>query len=1523
MRRSRIGVRYTPQVCCLLLVMATMHLSLLLPVSCQEVGTTGAQYYDTGLSEASQLTSGCSVYRGYILENCSTSWWFGRICEDRSSTLQAYWLDEDCCNPPCSQHGYDSCTITIGSGTLPVSGWAVGNPLNSSFGWVYPFCIFCDPAPVGCYNKYMYHFNTPGDYSCHDWDDGCYAASSWHIDSTPVPPVPFDGSRGSRLGSEADSFEGRSCGFPWPSIVNPVVYAPVSVPGGLGGPSDGMFYTGPSGSYLSRVEVYDTCQYDSSQWPEVSDYTYYLWARLIDRHGKCYVFRLGTRPQSGSIPFSFPLDDGSSMTGNLYSSGKTTFHIDYVDGTDVYFGEDENSGIGTPPHGIWVIRGTPTSIKGPEGNRTDTTYNLPEGGQQFDQVVTLPSDPANGETWKYYHNTGDPKILKIQQVATGASSVEIAYNGENPSQILVKDGAGQTVTQTDYTWANDKITMATRSNRKVTYGYTENGQVVTVEDIDTGTAVKTKTVYDYRQPDPNPNQGDTVSTLTTTITRKDPAVVNPAPDQVTYYCFYQSGGNKTYLRRVIGPDGRTTTYDVDTSNGRVISATDPDPSGLKTEYAYNTKGAVTTTTYSKTGMTSYHEHNVYYDNAGDTVWLKTHESIHPADDSSRGNFAYYARNSSTLWRVDAVKVNTQPGVEPPDWNAVSAISSYEYYGTDPDGLPGQLKKEIVPGIDQGSAFPDYEVSYKYTEGTKRRSSPTEVTYKCPNGSGGYDLKTSHATYDDLGNVLSTTDANATPRTITYQYDALGRQTHAVFGSGVQTENHYDGCCLMDWSTDEDLRKTSYAYDDMNRVTDVWTNLDTTPNPPQSQTNPLAHYEYDAFENVKQVTTRSDAGTARTTSYTYDNLNQVDTIIYPSPLGTEGFGYDSVGSLLWKKDGNNKYTVYKYDDLQRLTDVYYNYPYPSRPLNPPDYAGLAANVHYNYDGGTARVLSMVDDSGTSSYGYDTQSRLTSYTPPLPTGHAPVTYGYNNLGQKTAMSTTNLSLAYNYFANGWLKNVQSGGSTVASYTYDVIGNRDRVNFGNGTWQTFGYTTDTDPRYPLKTINYAYNCGAGIADRGGLKFTRDNSGNPVNWGDIADIYKRVYGYDKNSRLDSVTYPGHPAEGLAYDWVGNRGLPGSSYNDADQLGSRNGHAYDYDGAGNMTGDNDKVYAYAPDNLLQSLTIIASANYMGWDAAGNRVSFRSSTDYNHPYDFVYDPTAGIPAVIEETHNATPVYYIREPGGALICRKEGATTQYYHFDDLGSTLFLTGSDGAITDKYRYDAWGNATHDTGTTQQPYQYVGQLGYYTHYQDPNMAGLLQLGVRFYDPETGRFTQRDPVGDGMNWYGYVGSSPLSYVDPWGLEPKLTKSQCDIIRELLDYEKNSRWGPMRTVRTAWRFSNTIGKLDERLGPEFDDTPGSLGAAGIPSSIGVIDLDWFTDLMVARSLPVDVMPGLPFGIFEKYTVLKTGWNVAQVIKGHDLASLDLPYKDPKERVALKAIMLGKSYADLFPPDFMRKYCPCK
>ena len=63
-------------------------------------------------------------------------------------------------------------------------------------------------------------------------------------------------------------------------------------------------------------------------------------------------------------------------------------------------------------------------------------------------------------------------------------------------------------------------------------------------------------------------------------------------------------------------------------------------------------------------------------------------------------------------------------------------------------------------------------------------------------------------------------------------------------------------------------------------------------------------------------------------------------------------------------------------------------------------------------------------------------------------------------------------------------------------------------------------------------------------------------------------------------------------------------------------------------------------------------------------------------------------------------------------------------------------------------------------------GQYGYYTDRE----TGLVLMGHRYYDPGTGRFLTRDPIGygGGMNLYGYADGNPVNESDSsgFGYEP-------------------------------------------------------------------------------------------------------------------------------------------------------------
>ncbi len=50
---------------------------------------------------------------------------------------------------------------------------------------------------------------------------------------------------------------------------------------------------------------------------------------------------------------------------------------------------------------------------------------------------------------------------------------------------------------------------------------------------------------------------------------------------------------------------------------------------------------------------------------------------------------------------------------------------------------------------------------------------------------------------------------------------------------------------------------------------------------------------------------------------------------------------------------------------------------------------------------------------------------------------------------------------------------------------------------------------------------------------------------------------------------------------------------------------------------------------------------------------------------------------------------------------------------------------------------------------------------------SGYLYMRNRYYNPQTGTFTQEDPIGlaGGLNVYGFANGDPVSYSDPYGLK--------------------------------------------------------------------------------------------------------------------------------------------------------------
>jgi RHS repeat-associated protein len=99
-------------------------------------------------------------------------------------------------------------------------------------------------------------------------------------------------------------------------------------------------------------------------------------------------------------------------------------------------------------------------------------------------------------------------------------------------------------------------------------------------------------------------------------------------------------------------------------------------------------------------------------------------------------------------------------------------------------------------------------------------------------------------------------------------------------------------------------------------------------------------------------------------------------------------------------------------------------------------------------------------------------------------------------------------------------------------------------------------------------------------------------------------------------------------------------------------------------------------------------------------------------------------------------------------------------DHLGSPrLVVNANTGEIVQQMNYDEFGVVLLDTNPGFQPFGFAGGL-YDQH------TGLVRFGARDYDPETGRWTSKDPIrfaGGDTNLFGYVLNDPLNFIDEQG----------------------------------------------------------------------------------------------------------------------------------------------------------------
>ena len=146
--------------------------------------------------------------------------------------------------------------------------------------------------------------------------------------------------------------------------------------------------------------------------------------------------------------------------------------------------------------------------------------------------------------------------------------------------------------------------------------------------------------------------------------------------------------------------------------------------------------------------------------------------------------------------------------------------------------------------------------------------------------------------------------------------------------------------------------------------------------------------------------------------------------------------------------------------------------------------------------------------------------------------------------------------------------------------------------------------------------------------------------------------------------------------------------------------------------------------------------------------------------------------------------------GGLLSVDDGTTTALAVYDGNGNVMGYTdATTSALVAEYEYDPFGRRIRSEGTHAETFPHR----FSTKYEEAE-SGFLYYGFRYYDPETGRWPNRDPIEEegGYNLYGFVGNDGMNAWDyignSNGKDLNINLSRPDITSALLKTIKNFTW---------------------------------------------------------------------------------------------------------------------------------------
>jgi len=515
--------------------------------------------------------------------------------------------------------------------------------------------------------------------------------------------------------------------------------------------------------------------------------------------------------------------------------------------------------------------------------------------------------------------------------------------------------------------------------------------------------------------------------------------------------------------------------------------------------------------------------------------------------------------------------------------------------------------------------------------------------------------------------------------------------------------------------------------------------------------PVTQYTYNVYLDpltVTQTYTAADGTTSTgTTTTSYDNAERPTNSTVTTTGTGMGTAVPPTASVYSPVTGFQTDTETLSPTGTETADLYSTYDDWGQPSSYTDASGSVTYFTYDLAGD---LISRSDSGDTSTLTYNSD-----------TDHS---------GDMTSMADKSAgTFGATYDADGNLTSESYPGSTTGTYTYDATGTATNLVYKNSSW--VGTLTDS-----ISTNAYGDWTNRTVLDDQ-QNYTYDNDDRLTNVADTQNgqCTTRSYGFDADSNRTAATTASPAADGSCQ--TADSTTATSTYDAADRLTNP---GYTYDTQGNTTttpsvdaeGNGDLTATYFVDDMVASQSQGSATMTFQYDPTGDRVSNytdESGTTYTDHY----------------ADNSDDPVWVTGSDGSSSRDVQGPTGLVAEIDSNGNTtLQLVNLHGDImasvdpvadnvTATSSYTEFGEA--ETGTSST----YGWLG--SSQRSHAVAGQILMGDRVYNPQTGRFSQTDPLSGGSaNAYDYGNQNPVTQFDPTGDSAEgFTGFECVGVKEV------------------------------------------------------------------------------------------------------------------------------------------------